>query len=168
MLYVIAMLDPASRERLTRLRRLAAPFGIPPRDLHGHITLAAYTGGDAAGFISSCKAILSRYGAFSVRYDNIELFSSTRAIVAAPQREGPLDAIHREISERWGTELNEWTRRDVWRPHTTVLYHPEADLDAIIEALRAEFEPFEALVGRIEFSLEHEDRYETVDNIELP
>ena len=53
MLFVIAMVDPAARARLTRLRELAAPFGILPRDVHGHITLAAYAGGEEGRFISS-------------------------------------------------------------------------------------------------------------------
>ena len=68
MLCVIALLDPASTERLSRLRRLTAAFGVPPRAVHGHITLASYIGEDEAGFISSCQAILSRRRKFSVHY----------------------------------------------------------------------------------------------------
>ena len=167
MLFVIAMVDPAARARLTRLRELAAPFGILPRDVHGHITLAAYAGGEEGRFISSCKAILSGYEKFSVRYDGVELFASTAAVVAAPRKEGPLDAIQREIAGAWAADMNEWTRRDVWQPHTTILYHPQADLEAIVEALREEFESFAAQVDRVEFSREYEDRYEIVDFIEL-
>ncbi len=88
MLFVIAMVDPAARARLTRLRELAAPFGILPRDVHGHITLAAYAGGEEGRFISSCKAILSGYEKFSVRYDGVELFASTSAVVAGPAKGG--------------------------------------------------------------------------------
>ena len=167
LLYVIAMIDPAARERLTQLRRLAAPFGIPPRDLHGHITLAAYAGEDEGRFIASCKAVLARYGQFSVAYDKIELFASTSAVVAAPRKEGPLDAIQREITERWAADLDQWTRRDVWRPHTTLAYHPTADLGAVAGAMRAEFEPFAARVERVEFSREFENRYEIIDSIKL-
>lgn len=167
MLYVIAMIDPAARRRLTGLRELAAPFGIPPRDLHGHITLAAYAGEDEGRFIASCKAVLARYGQFSVEYDKIELFASTSAVVAAPRKEGPLDAVQREIAERWAADLDQWTRRDVWRPHTTLAYHPAADLDAAAGAMRAEFAPFSARVSRVEFSRECGNRYEIVDSMEL-
>lgn len=167
MLYVIAMIDPAARARMTGLRWLAAPFGIPPRDLHGHITLAGYDGGDEDGFLLSCKAILSRYGKFSVSYDRIEIFASTSAIVAAPRKEGPLDAIQREIAERWGGALNQWTQREIWRPHTTLAYHPTADLEAIAEVMRAEFEPFTAQVDRVEFSRESGDQYEIIGSVEF-
>ena len=57
MLCAVAKLDPASTERLARLRRMANQFGIFPKELHGHITLATYTGEDEAAFIASCKAI---------------------------------------------------------------------------------------------------------------
>ena len=167
MLFVIAMVDPPARARLTRLRELAAPFGIPPRDVHGHITLAAYAGEEEGRFISSCKAILSGYGKFSVRYDRIELFASTSAIVAAPRKEGPLDAIQAEIARAWPGDLNEWTRREVWRPHTTLVYHPTADLEAITREMGKEFEPFEVRVDRVEFSRECENRYEIIDFVEL-
>lgn len=168
MLYVIALIDQAAREKLTGLRLLAAPFGIPPQNLHGHITLAGYTGGDEEEFVSSCKAILSGYGKFPVHYDQIELFASTSAVVAVPRKEGVLDAIQREISEAWAADLNEWTRRDVWHPHTTLAYHPTVDLEAVTELMRGKFEPFTARVDRIEFSLEYAPRYETIDFIDLP
>lgn len=167
MLYVIARIDPAARKRITRMRQLAVPFGIAPREVHGHITLAGYTGGDEGKFVSSCKTILSGYGKFSVRYDEIKLFASTSAIVAAPRKDGALDAIQREISNAWEAGLNEWTRREVWQPHTTVAYHPTADLEAITEIMREEFEPFTAEVSRIEFSREYDGRYEIIDFIEL-
>lgn len=167
MLYVIAMIDPAAQKRLARLRELAVPFGIPLRDIHGHITLAAFAGTDEDGFLSSCKAILARYRKFSVEYEKIEIFASTSAIVAAPRKDGPLDAIQREIAERWAADLNQWTRRDVWHPHTTLAYHPTADLGAVAGAMRAEFEPFAAQVERVEFSRELENRYEIIDSIKL-
>ena len=53
MLCAVAKLDPASTERLARLRRMAYQFGIFPKDLHGLITLATYTGEDEGAFIAS-------------------------------------------------------------------------------------------------------------------
>ena len=169
MLCVIALLDPASMERLSRLRRLTAAFGVPPRAVHGHITLASYTGGDEAGFISSCQAILSRRRKFSVHYGDIRIFDSTSVIVAIPDKEDPLDAIQREIADTWAKELNQWTRREAWQPHTSLFYSPEVELAPILGAMRAEFEPFSAQIDRIEFSrVDEEDRIETVGIVELP
>lgn len=159
MIFAIADIDPASAQRLTALRQLVAPFGIPPRAVHGHISLAAYTGGDEDGFVSTCRRILSRYGAFCVRYEGIEIFASTCAIVAAPQKEGPLDAIQRDIARAFPSELNQWTRREAWQPHTTLAYHPQADLAAIAQAMRTEFVPFSARVDRIEFSRVDEESH---------
>lgn len=159
MIFAIAGIDPASAQRLTALRRLAAPFGIPPRAVHGHISLAAYTGGDGEGFVAACRGILSRYEAFSVRYEGIEIFDSTRAVVAAPRKEGPLDAIQRDIARAFPSELNQWTQREAWRPHTTLAYHPQADLAAIAQAMRAEFTPFSARVDQIEFSRVDEENH---------
>lgn len=156
MLCAIAKIDPASTERLAKLRRMANDFSIFPRELHGHITLATYTGEDEAGFIASCKAILSGYQKFTVRYEKVEIWVSVPVsesiIVAAPRREPVMAAIQKEFARAWAADLNEWTQVDVWRPHTTLLYAPGADLAAIAAAMQQEFEPFSAQVDRIEFS----------------
>lgn len=162
------MIDPASAEKLSKLRCLTARFGVPPRDVHGHITLASYVGGDEDGFISSCKAILSRYGAFSVPYDRVEIFDSSAVIVAVPRKGGPLDAMQGEISQAWAADLNQWTRREAWRPHTSLFYSRQAELEPILKAMREAFEPFSARVNRIEFShVDEEDRIKTVDVMKL-
>ena len=169
MICAIALIDPGSTERLSKLRRLTTRFGIPPRDVHGHITLASYIGGDEDGFISSCKAILSRYGAFSVPYDRVEIFDSSAVIVASPRKDGPLDAMQKDISEVWAAGLNEWTRRDMWRPHTSLFYSRQVELEPILKAMRKVFEPFAAQVDQIEFSyVDEEDRIKTIDRMKLP
>ena len=103
MLCAVAKLDPASTERLARLRRMANQFGIFPKELHGHITLATYTGEDEAAFIASCKAILSGYGKFAVRYDKVDIWvsvpESESIIVAAPRRETAMAAMQKEIAQ---------------------------------------------------------------------
>ena len=155
MICAIAKIDPASTERLAKLRRMANDFGIFPRELHGHITLAAYTGEDEAGFIASCKTILSGYQKFAVHYEKVEIWASVpepEIIVAAPRREPVMAAMQKEIARAWAADLNEWTQVDIWRPHTTLLYAPGADLPAIAAAMQEKFEPFTAQVDRIEFS----------------
>lgn len=170
MLCAIAKIDPDSTERLAKLRRMANDFGIFPRELHGHITLATYTGEDEAGFIASCKAILSGYQKFTVRYDKVEIWASVpeseSIIVAAPRREPVMAAIQKEIAQTWAADLNEWTQETVWRPHTTLLYAPGADLPSIAEAMQKAFEPFTAQVDRIKFSRVNGE-IETIDFAEL-
>ena len=96
MLCAVAKLDPASTERLAKLRRMANQFGVFPKELHGHITLATYTGEDEAAFIASCKAILSGYEKFAVRYDKVDIWvsvpESESIIVAVPRRETAMAA----------------------------------------------------------------------------
>ena len=169
MLCAIAKIDSVSTERLAKLRRMANDFGIFPRELHGHITLATYTGGDEAGFIASCKAVLSGYQKFTVRYEKVEIWASVpepEIIVAAPRREPVMAAMQKEIARAWAADLNEWTQEDVWRPHTTLLYAPGADLAAIAAAMQREFEPFTAQVDRIEFSRVNGE-IKTIDFAEL-
>lgn len=169
MLCAIAKIDPASTERLAKLRRMANDFGVFPRELHGHITLATYTGGDETGFIASCKTILSGYHKFTVPYEKVEIWASVpepEIIVAAPRREPVMAAVQKEIAQAWAADLNEWTQEDVWRPHTTLLYAPGADLAAIAVAMQREFEPFTAQVDRIEFSRVNGE-IKTIDFAEL-
>lgn len=170
MICAIAKIDPASTERLAKLRRMANDFGVFPRELHGHITLATYTGGDEAGFIASCKAVLSGYQKFTVRYEKVEIWASVpeseSIIVAAPQREPVMAAMQKEIARTWAADLNERTQENVWRPHTTLLYAPGADLTAIAAAMQREFAPFTAQVDRIEFSRVNGE-IETVDLAKL-
>lgn len=102
MLCVIAKIDSASRKRLAGIQRIAENFGIPVRELYGHITLATYLGEEEEAFIASCKASLPCRKAFPVRYDQIEVLDATSIIVASPRKEGNLAAIHGEIERRWG------------------------------------------------------------------
>lgn len=171
MLCVIAIIDSAATKRLAILEQITERFGIPPQSVHGHITLATYTGDEEAAFITSCKAILSGYGKFSVCYDKIELWTATSGarsvLVAAPQKGHEMAAIQRKIAGSWSAQLNEWTQEDTWTPHTTLLYVPGADLDLVAEAMRKEFAPFAAQIDRIDFSRVYENRYEIIDSFEL-
>lgn len=175
MLCAIAIIDPAAAARLTELRRIAERSGVPPRDVHGHITLATYIGADEAGFISSCKAILSGRPKFPVCYHAVEVWASESGtkslIVAAPRKDPAIAAIQREIARACPAGLNKWTREDAWKPHTSLLYVPGADLSPVAEAMRQAFEPFVTQVDRIEFSRVYENQgkfsYETAETILL-
>ncbi len=167
MLCAIATLDEAARERLAQLAKLTERFGISPRNIHGHITLATYVGENESGFVSSCKKRLSAHEKFSVWYDRIEIWGPQEFIVAAPRKDAGIATIQKEIAGKWEQDLNEWTKADVWQPHTTLVTNPQADYPAIAEVMREEFEPFAAMVDRIEFSRVYEQGYEIVDCVEF-
>ena len=171
MLCAIVIIDSAATERLVKLEQTAERFGIPPQDVHGHVTLATYVGDDEDAFISSCKSILSDYRKFPVYYDAIEAWvcksGMKSLIVAAPRKEPVIVAIQREISRSWSADLNDWTREERWRPHTSLLYVQGADLSPVAEAMQEEFEPFVTQADRIEFSRVLENGYEVVDFVEL-
>ena len=107
---------------------MANQFGIFPKELHGHITLATYTGEDEAAFIASCKAILSGYGKFAVRYDKVDIWvsvpESESIIVAVPRRETAMAAMQKEIAQLPGVMAS-----------PIGLLHPVADVSAVINAL---------------------------------
>lgn len=167
MLCVIAKLDERSSARLNMIRGAAGRFGIGPKPVYGHITLAAYTGGDEKGFISACKEILGHFEPFEVLYERIDVLEATSIIVASPKNEGALDSIHREIAAAFENELDVWTRGSAWRPHTTLLYKPGTDLYPIARAMSEDFEPFPAQVQKVEFSLAEDSEYEIIDRITL-
>ncbi len=150
-----------------KLAKLTEHFGIPPRTVYGHITLATYIGNDEGRFISSCKASLSGHERFSICYDKIEVWGPSTIIVAVPRKENAIEAIQKEISKGWAADLNEWTQEGIWQPHTTLVTNPQADFYAIAKAMQDKFEPFVAQVDRVEFSRVYEKGYEKIDCIEL-
>ena len=168
MLCVIARIDPGARERLAALRRRAEAFVGEMGELYGHITLAAYLGDEEARFIASCRELLAGYAAFPVRYGRIEPLPATSILVASPEKEGALLALHDAIAEKWSGALDRWTGNDAWKPHTTLLYEPEGDLEAAAAALKEGFIPFAARVERIEFSRVEENGYTIVGAVDLP
>ena len=175
MLCAIIIIDADAADRLLKVERIAERFGCPPKHVHGHITLATYTGDDEEGFISSCKTILSGFGKFPVYYDKVEAWESMSGvktfIVAVPRKEHTIVALQKEISKGWSADLNEWTREDAWNPHTSLVHVPGTDLSDVAEAMQAEFEPFAAQIDRIEFTRVYENEgkwsYEIADFVEL-
>lgn len=167
MLCVIARIDNAAEEKLASLCGTVAEFGVLPKQIYGHITLITYLGQDEAGFVNQCRIVLNERRPFSVIYDHIEVLSATSIVVASPRLTRDLTTLHSYLAEIAPTELDTWSSVGVWRPHTTLLYHPETDLEAIAQRMRKHFAPFPAQISSIEFSRVTENGYEIIDAIAL-
>ena len=167
MLCVLARIDVQAREKLYLLQKEAEKQGIPLRHLHGHITLAVYTGADETYFIESCKAILKRFSPFTVRYRHLTILREPSTISACPFREGALDEMQRQIVTEWAQELHQWSQRDIWLPHTTLVQDMQADLDRALQAMQNIFVPFDAKISCVEFSAVRPNGYEIVDHFLL-
>lgn len=166
MLCVIAKLNEEATEKLMSIRA-AALSDAALKPLHGHITVASYTGDRQAEFIQFCKSQIAGISPFPVRYDRIEVLEDTSIIVASPEKSGTLEALHRRIAEAYNDSLNPWTQADRWYPHTTLLYDPNLDLHRICGEMSGHFTPVSAQISRIEFSRVLESGYEIIDCVEL-
>lgn len=166
MLCVIAKLNEEATEKLMSIRT-AALSDAALKPLHGHITIAAYTGDRQAQFVRFCKSLLEGTSAFAVRYEKIEVLDASSILVASPENSGALEVLHRRIAEAYNDSLNPWTQADRWYPHTTLLYDPNLDLHRICGEMSGHFTPFSAQISRIEFSRALESGYEIIDRVEL-
>ena len=166
MLCVIAKLNEEATEKLMSIWT-AALSDAALKPLHGHITIAAYTGDRQAEFIQFCKSQIAGISSFPVRYDRIEVLEDTSIIVVSPEKSGTLEALHRRIAEAYNDSLNSWTQADRWYPHTTLLYEPNLDLHWICRKMAASFLPFAAQISGVEFSRVLESGYEIIDRVEL-
>ena len=167
MLCVIAKIDNAARERLNELCKVVEEFDFPVRYLYGHITLVSYIGQNEEDFVKQCKTVLKNWRAFPVDYNCVELLPPTPSIVASPELSQELVAIHDLLLSVAPSEMDSWSAKEVWHPHTTFFYHTEADLQAIAERMRKIFVPFTAEIVRIEFSRVTDGGYEVIDYITL-
>lgn len=167
MLCVIAKLDKEATASLQALRTLAYAPGEAGRPLHGHITLATYVGGDEAAFLRSCRELLRDLPAFSVSYGKLEVLAETSILVASPEPNPVLEALHRRIAAAFPGELDLWTGTERWQAHTTLFYSPQADLQALCRRMEAQFKPFAARVESIEFSRVLEDGFEILGVVAL-
>lgn len=166
MLCVIAKLNAEATEKLMSIRT-AALSDAALKPLHGHITIASYTGNHKAQFVRFCKSLLEGTSSFAVRYEKIEVLDASSIIVASPEKSGTLEDLHRRIAEAYNDSLNPWTQTDRWYPHTTLLYDPNLDLHRICGEISGHFTPFSAQISRIEFSRVLESGYEIIDRVEL-
>lgn len=167
MLCVIAKIDNTARKQLNELCKIVEEFDLPVRYLYGHITLVSYIGQNEANFVEQCKVALNHWSAFSVAYHCVELLPPTPSIVASPELSKELAAIHSLLLSIAPSELDSWSSKELWHPHTTLFYHTEADLHAISERMKQCFVPFSAMVSRIEFSKVTDHGYEIIDSVML-
>lgn len=168
MLCILAKIDEEGRRRLLKVQKVAEKFGVTPKELHGHVTLACYVGGDEEQFIASCREKLKHEQPFEIFYDHIDVLEVSSVIAAAPRKEEKIECVHKDISDEWSNDLNSWTKENVWLPHTTLLQDKEADIFAIADEMRKEFEPFSTMVTELEFSRVLENnKYEIVGVIPL-
>lgn len=165
MLCVIAKLDNASTAYLQILQALAASHGARPKALHGHITLVTYMGDKEAEFITRCKEVLKEQKSFSVRYASLTVLPATSILTAMPEKSGSLVEVYQKLTAIAPERLNDWTKPEKWEPHTTLVYDPSVDLDAI--CARIQFAPFTAQVSQIQFSRVIGNDCEVIDSLAL-
>lgn len=89
MLCVIAKLNEEATEKLMSIRT-AALSDAALKPLHGHITIAAYTGDRQAQFVRFCKSLLEGTSAFAVWYEKIEVLDASSILVASPENSGAI------------------------------------------------------------------------------
>ena len=167
MICVIAKIDEESKEKLISTQQAAEPFDISIKPLYGHITIATYTGCEENLFVESCKKILCNESIFRVFYESIEVLSETSIVAATLRIDDRLKELHQQIRLRWEESLDIWTKDDRWTPHTTLLYHPHADLASIAGSMIERFQPFHAFVEAIEFSKVEPGEYSIVGCVKL-
>ena len=87
------------------------------------------------------------------------------AIIAAlPSMTEDLVSLHSRIADQYAGSLDRWTAGKDWQPHTTLLYDPAANLQALCRKMQQHFAPFETRISRIELSEVREDGY-TIRNV---
>ena len=167
MLCVIAKLTPDVNEKFSRLRQTALPqihFSSP---LYAHITLATYLPENTETFTAFCREMFRSVPSFTVLYEKLEVLPETSIIVATPSFSETLRSLHERISSRFGENLDRWTCDETWYPHTTLVYNPAMDLNAVCKEMQKHFVPFDASVDQIEFSRVEENGYTIVESVRL-
>ena len=167
MLCVIAKLAPDVNEKLSRLRQTAMPQVHFSSPLYAHITLATYLPEDTENFIAFCREIFRDVPSFTVRYEKLEVLPETSIIVAVPTLPDTLLSLHDRIDRDFGESLDSWTHGENWYPHTTLVYNPAVDLDAICKEMQKLFVPFDTSIEQIEFSRVEENGYNIVETVRL-
>ena len=167
MLCVIAKLAPDVNEKLSRLRQTAMPQVHFSSPLYAHITLATYLPEDTENFIAFCREVFRDVPSFTVRYEKLEVLPETSIIVAVPVFSECLRSLHDRIDSGFGESLDSWTHGENWYPHTTLVYNPAVDLDAICKEMQKHFVPFDTSIEQIEFSRVEENGYTIVETVRL-
>lgn len=140
MVSVIAKLDKSSRARLSWIQSFAASFGIVPKPIYGHITLASVE----EALIPACKDALAGQGAVSLDFEKVDVLPAERAVAALAAPEGPLADLREKLAGVAELEEN-------WQPCTILIRDPLADPNWVRMAMDQMFQPFTAKIERIEF-----------------
>lgn len=138
MITVIAKLDKSSRARLSWIQSFAASFGIVPKPIYGHITLAELESRDD---VAACKAALEGQRAFTVDFQTVEVLRDEKCVAAVAAREGGLAEVRLKLVPGDAD----------WTPCTVLLWDHMMDLNWVRMAMMEMFRPFTARVDRIEF-----------------
>lgn len=150
MVYVIAKLEKSARARLSWIQSFAASFGIVPKPIYGHITLAVLEGRDE---ITACKDALAEQEAFAVEFRTVEVLREEKAVAALAAREGVLAEVRRKLVPGDAD----------WMPCTVLLQDNVMNLNWVRMAMGEMFQPFTAKVERIEFM----EGNEIIDGMDL-
>jgi len=150
MIDVIAKLERSARARLSWIQSFAASFGIVPKPIYGHITLARM---ESREEMAACKAALAEQAAFTVDFQTVEVLAGENALAALAAREGGLAEVRGRLVP--GDEN--------WTPCTVLLRDNVMDLNWVRKAMIGMFQPFTAKVERIEFM----ENGEIIDGIDL-
>ena len=150
MIDVIAKLEKSARARLSWIQSFAASFGIVPRPIYGHITLAELGSREE---IAACKESLGAQEAFTVDVQKIDVLAADQTVVALAAPEGGLAEVRRKLVPGEGN----------WTPAIVLLRDNMVDLNWVCKAMAQMFQPFAAKVERIEFV----ESNEVIDGMDL-
>jgi len=164
---VIAKLPPDAADRLNILRETVVSKDQLRGRLYGHITIATCLSDNEEDFVQACSRLVREGQSFSVCYEKLEVLPETSIIVATPSKPGELMSLHSRIAEKYGRCLDRWTCGDKWYPHTTLLYDPDADLNALCQEMQQHFIPFGTRISQIQFSKAREKGYTILEEIDL-
>ena len=150
MITVIAKLDKSSRARLSWIQSFAASFGICPKPIYGHITLAELEG-DRETAAARCRAALAGQEPFAVDFQTVAVLDAPRAVAALAAGEGALEAVHDKLAPGRS-----------WTPCTVLLEDAMTNLNWVRMAMGEMFQPFTATVDRIEL-MEGAEIFDSLD-----
>ena len=136
MLCVIAKLPEDASEKLRLLRDSALPGERAGAPLYGHITIATYLPEDDGSFAEACVRTIREYSSFTVRYEKLRVLCRTSIIAALPSMTEELVSLHSRVADPYADSLDQWTAGKDWHPHTTLLYDPAADLQALCRKMQ--------------------------------
>ena len=154
---VIAILDRPARARLSWIQSFAASFGVVPRPIYGHITLASF---EDDGLIPACADALAGQTAFSVDFPGVDILEGEPVVAALAAREGTLEAVQETLC----AALN---IREKEVPHVALIREERLNLSWVRTAMGQMFQPYSARVEAIEIVRDTNGGFEVLKRVEL-